>query len=60
MRITAVGLSIALTSVAWAGDLPDIKKAGVLKVIAQKDEAPEMFAFGNAAADRKVRPIARP
>ena len=28
-----------------AGDLPELKTKGVLKVIAQKDEAPEMFSF---------------
>ena len=50
MRIACVGLSFALASIASAGDLAAIKKAGVLKVIAQKDEAPEMFAFADAAA----------
>jgi len=50
MRTAALALSLALASPAWAGDLADIKKAGVLKVIAQKDEAPEMFAFGSSAS----------
>lgn len=47
MRIAALALSLTVAPVAWAGDLAEIKKVGVLKVIAQKDEAPEMFSFAS-------------
>jgi polar amino acid transport system substrate-binding protein len=50
MRLAAVALSLAFTSVAWAGDLAQIEKTGILKVIAEKHEAPEMFAFTDTAA----------
>ncbi len=44
-RTLAAGLALALAGgVAAAGDLAEIKAGGVLKVIAQKDEAPEMYS----------------
>src|SRR5262245_10419431 len=45
MRWTALALGLAFAPSAVAADLPDLKGKGVLKVIAQRDEAPEMFAF---------------
>ncbi len=45
MRCAAIAASLCLAPALWAGDLPEIKAKGVLKVIAQKDEAPEMFSF---------------
>ncbi len=44
-RTLAAALALALAGgVAAAGDLAEIKTRGVLKVIAQKDEAPEMYS----------------
>jgi membrane-bound lytic murein transglycosylase F len=40
-----LALSVAAAS-GFAADLAEIKAAGVLRVIAQKDEAPEMFNYG--------------
>jgi ABC-type amino acid transport substrate-binding protein len=39
-----------------AGDLPEIKAGGVLKVVAQKDEAPELFnyAAGEPGFEREI------
>jgi ABC-type amino acid transport substrate-binding protein len=42
----AVASSSLLASLAFAGDLPEIKASGVLRVIAQKHEAPELFNLG--------------
>jgi ABC-type amino acid transport substrate-binding protein len=50
MRSVLLSLGLIVAPALWAGDLAELKKVGVLKVIAQKDEAPEMFAFGNAAS----------
>ena len=47
---TLLLLSLGLAPAASAGDLPELKAKGVLRVIAQKDEAPEMFAFGASSA----------
>ncbi len=49
MRAPVVVLVLALAPVA-AADLPEIKAKGTLVVIAQKDEAPEMFSFSNVAS----------
>lgn len=45
-RSTAWAVALALAAaVASAQELADIKARGTLRVIAQKDEAPEMFSF---------------
>jgi ABC-type amino acid transport substrate-binding protein len=45
-RRLAWGLALALVAASAPGaDLEDIQKRGVLRAIAQKDEAPEMFRF---------------
>jgi ABC-type amino acid transport substrate-binding protein len=51
MRVASLFLlSLFVAPALGAGDLTEIKKAGVLRVIAQKDEAPEMFAFTDSAS----------
>jgi ABC-type amino acid transport substrate-binding protein len=46
MRWSALLLACGgVASVVSAADLPDLKAKGVFKVIAQRDEAPEMFSF---------------
>ncbi len=48
-RTLAVALALALAGGTLAGsDLAEIKARGVLKVIAQKDEAPEMYSLAQA------------
>jgi ABC-type amino acid transport substrate-binding protein len=56
-RVAAVALSSSLLIGAASGDdLPGIKARGVLRVIAQKDEAPELFNLraGEPGFEREV------
>jgi ABC-type amino acid transport substrate-binding protein len=47
IRAATVVLALSVAAAGgFAADLAEIKAAGVLRVIAQKDEAPEMFNYG--------------
>ncbi len=48
MRPLALALPLLLVPMTNAADLAELKAKGVLRVIAQKDEAPEMFSFASA------------
>lgn len=56
MRALTAVVSLTLASAAAAGDLPEIKAGGTLRVIAQKDEAPELFNLreGEPGFEREV------
>lgn len=56
MLSLCAGLAL-LVGTTSAGDLSEIKTRGVLKVIAQKDEAPEMFSYagsGDPGFEREI------
>ncbi|HET7293963.1 MAG TPA: transporter substrate-binding domain-containing protein [Vicinamibacteria bacterium] len=48
--LVLASMGLAGAAGAYGADLPELKARGVLKVIAQRDEAPEMFAFTAGAA----------
>ena len=50
MRPSTLLLCFGFALDVSAADLPELKTKGVLKVIAQKDEAPEMFSFAAKGA----------
>ncbi|HJS59091.1 MAG TPA: transporter substrate-binding domain-containing protein [Vicinamibacteria bacterium] len=50
MRPSILLLCFGFAMDVSAADLPELKAKGILKVIAQKDEAPEMFSFAAQGA----------